>query len=172
MRRSDWLVAQLPVAMTEDDFLARFVAMLQSISDTVLHQVDNLGNLVDVAVAPDPMVRAVGSWPGLDWVDPSLPDHVQRLLVKQYAQGLLWRGTKGGLQMLMEAVTGAPVLIEDSGGVFPADTAPIAAPHVIIRASASPWVTESDLVRIVRAELPAAVTYELLLDGRPVRIAA
>lgn len=165
MRRDDWLLAQLPVAMTEDDFLARFVAMLQTISDSVLHHVDNVEHLVDVAVAPDQMVRAVGSWLGLDWVDPSLPDQVQRTIVSKYAKALLWRGTTSGLRTLLEAMTGAPVAVRDSGGVFAADTAPRNHPHVVIEAQPSPWITAADMLRIVRAELPAAVTFELYLDG-------
>ena len=167
MRRDDWLLAQLPVGMTEDDFLARFVAMFQHISDTVLHHVDNLGHLADVAVAPAPMVREIGRWFGLDWVDSSLPDELQRQLVRRYANGLIWRGTRAGLQTLLQAVTGAPVTIHDSGGVFPQGEAPNNPPHIIIEVSASSWASDADLLRIVRLELPATVTFELLVDGRP-----
>ena len=167
MRRDDWLLAQLPVGMTEDDFLARFVSMFQQISSSVLHHVDNLGHLGDVAVTPDPMVRAIGNWFGLDWVDSSLPDELQRQLVRQYANGLIWRGTRAGLQALLQAVTGAAVTIHDSGGVYPQGEAPGNLPHVVIEATASPWATDDDLLRIVRLELPATVTFELVIDGRP-----
>jgi phage tail-like protein len=167
MRRDDWLLAQLPIGMTEDDFLARFVSIFQHIGSSLLHHADTLGHLSDVAVAPDPMVRAVGSWLGLDWVDPSLPDRLQRLLVAEYARSMVWRGTKVGLQRVLQSVTGAPVTIVDSGGVYAEGEAPDNAPHVVIHLSASQWATDADLHRIVRGELPATVTYELHIAGRP-----
>jgi len=167
MRRDDWLLAQLPVGMTEDDFLARFVGIFQHIGNSMLHQVDNLGHLTDVSVAPDSMVRALGSWLGLDWIDPSLPDHLQRLIVRQYAKGLVWRGTRAGLQRLLQAVTGGPVTIADSGGVYAEGEAPDHLPHVVIEMTSAPWTTNGDLLRIVRSELPATVTFELFIDGTP-----
>jgi phage tail-like protein len=167
MRRNDWLLAQLPVGMTEDDFLARFVSIFQTIGDSLMHHADTMGHLTDVAVAPDPMVRALGSWLGLDWVDPSLPDRLQRLIVAEYASSMVWRGTKVGLQRVLQAVTGAPVAIADSGGVYAEGEAPDSAPHVVIHATASQWATDTDLERIVRSELPATVTFELHIERRP-----
>lgn len=167
MRRDDWLLSQLPVGMTEDDFLARFVSIFQDIADRMLHHADTMQHLANVAVAPDNMVRAVGSWLGLDWVDPSLPDRLQRLIVAEYARSMVWRGTKVGLQRVLQAVTGAAVIITDSGGVYAEGEAPGNAPHVVIIARASSWATDADLHRIVRAELPATVTYELHFDPQP-----
>jgi len=167
MRQDDWLLAQLPVAMTEDDFLARFVHIFQDVGDTLLHQVDNLRHLADVTVAPDSMVRLMGAWLGLDWIDPSLPDHLQRLIVSEYAKGLVWRGTSVGLQRLLTAVTRRPVAVNDSGGVYAEGEAPNHPPHVVVEVSTAPWITANDLLRIVRSELPATVTFELLVDGRP-----
>jgi phage tail-like protein len=167
-RRPDWLLDQLPVGMTEDDFFARFVRIFQAVSDTVLHQVDNVPHLFDVAVAPDTMVRTVGAWLGVDWIDPSLPDHLQRRIVREYSAGLLWRGTKAGLTRLLELVCDAQpgdVLVEDSGGVY-TDDVPNTAPHVRMSVPDTGWTTEPDLLRIVRSELPATVTFELAVGGR------
>jgi phage tail-like protein len=167
-RRPDWLLDQLPVGMTEDDFFARFVRIFQGVSDTVLHQVDNVPHLFDVAVAPDTMVRTVGAWLGVDWIDPSLPDHLQRRIVREYSAGLLWRGTKAGLTRLLELVCDAPpgdVLVEDSGGVYTEDV-PNTAPHVRMSVPDTGWTTAPDLLRIVRSELPATVTFELAVGGR------
>ena len=81
MRRHDWLVQQLPVGMVDDDFLVRFLSIFQTIADTVLHQVDTLPHMFDPAVAPDSMVRLMGRWIGLDWIDPSLDDELQRRIL-------------------------------------------------------------------------------------------
>lgn len=167
-RRPDWLLEQLPIGMTEDDFFARFVRIFQSVSDTVMHQVDNVPHVFDVAVAPLPMVRAVGSWLGVDWIDPSLPDALQRRIVREYSAGLLWRGTRAGLTRLLELLCDAQpgdVIVEDSGGVY-TDDAPNTAPHVRMSVPDTGWTTEGDLVRIVKSELPATVTFELRVGGR------
>jgi len=124
VRRDDWLAHQLPVGMVEDPFLARFVALLQGVADTVLHQVDSLPHLFDPAVAPDAMVRTMGRWIGIDWVDPSLPDELQRRIVREYGRLLGWRGTKRGLEQLLELISGAPATVTDTGGVFAEGEAP------------------------------------------------
>lgn len=165
MRRADWLVQQLPVGMTEDDFFVRFVSIFQEIAGTVLDEVDTLPHLFDTAVAPDSQVRAIGSWVGLDWVDPTLPDAAQRRLVRGYCAGLPWRGTALGLSRLLTLITGSTPEIEDSGGVFLEDEAPEAWPHVSIRLPSAGRATVNDLCRIIRQELPATVTFDLEIDG-------
>lgn len=168
MRPNDWLVRQLPMGMTEDDFFVRFVSIFQEVGGTVFDQIDTLPFLFDTAVAPDALVRAIGSWVGLDWVDPSLPDLAQRRLVRGYSALLPWRGTRKGLTELLRLITGVEPDIDDSGGVYLENEAPVSAPHVRIAVSASGPATDQDLLRIVREELPATVTFELEVAGRRV----
>jgi len=167
-RPADWLVNQLPFGMTEDDFLVRFVRIFQSVSDTVMQNVDNVPHLFDTAVTPDVMVRTLGAWLGLDWVDPSLPDKLQRQIVREYSAGLLWRGTKPGLTRLLEVICGAPAIVEDTGGIYADGNVPEVQPHVRIQVPSSGWTTERDLLRIVTSEMPAHVTFELIVGGRTI----
>ncbi len=141
-RRDDWLLYQLPVAMTDDSFFVRFLSIFQEVSNTVLHTVDNIPHLFDIAVAPDRLVRAIGSWLGIDWIDPSLPVRLQRDIVRNYASIVPWRGTAYGLERLLTAVTQGEVRVEDSGGVYRQGEAPHAAPHVKITLSPEGWVEE------------------------------
>ena len=94
------------MGMTEDEFFVRFVSIFQEVGGTVLDQIDMLPFVFDTAVAPDSLVRAIGSWVGLDWVDPSLPDIAQRRLVRGYSALLPWRGTRKGLTELLHLITG------------------------------------------------------------------
>lgn len=165
MRRADWLVHQLPMGMMEDDFLRRFVSIFQELGDTVLDQIDNLPHLFDVTVAPAGIVRALGRWVGLDWVDPSLPDALQRRIVGEYFSLLQWRGTRRGMEQLLELISGWPAIVEDNGGIFPEGESPADSAHVRLFVESSGWATEADLLRIVRAELPASVTFELYVGG-------
>jgi phage tail-like protein len=168
MRRDDWLIHQLPVAMTDDDFLVRFLSIFQSVSNSVLHQIDTLPHMFDPAVAPSPMVRAMGAWMGLGSVDSSLDDALQRQVVREYANLLAWRGTRRGIQLLLEVVSGAPAVVEDTGGVYPEGESPRLAPHVRLRVESTGWMDEDDLVAIVKSELPASVTFELQVGDRTV----
>lgn len=168
MRRADWLSHQLPVGMTDDEFLMRFLMIFQSVSETVLHQVDTLPHTFDPAVAPDAMVRLMGQWMGVDWIDSTLDDLDQRELVRTYSDLLRWRGTSRGLRELLEQISGAPAVVEDNGGIYPEGESPRTAPHVTIRIESTGWAAADDLVRIVRAELPASVTFEMSVG--PVRI--
>jgi phage tail-like protein len=166
VRRDDWLIHQLPVGMVEDEFLVRFVSIFQHVADTVVGQIDNLPHVFDVTVAPLPMVRTLGRWVGLDWIDPSLPDALQRRIVTEYFSMLRWRGTRRGMVQLLELISDAPATVEESGGIYPEGRAPADVGHVVLRVQTSGWATDADLLRIVQAELPASITFELHVGGR------
>lgn len=168
MRRDDWLIHQLPVGMVEDDFLVRFLSIFQTVADGVLHEIDNLPHMFDPAVAPDAMVRLMGRWLAVNWVDSSLPDATQRDIVRRYSQLLQWRGTRKGMQLLLELISGQPAVVRDSGGVYLEDESPGYAPHVRLEVAATGWASEQDLLDIVRSELPASLTFELVIAGRTV----
>ena len=168
MNRGDWLTDQLPLAMLDDDFLVRFLGIFHTLADTYMLQVDNIEHVVDTTVAPDAMVRAMGAWIGVPPVDPSLPDEVQRRIVREHGQMLQWRGTGMGMRHLLEMVTDAPAEILDSGGVYPEGEAPDNPAHVKIKVESSGWTTEDDLLDLVRSELPASVSFELTIGDRTI----
>jgi phage tail-like protein len=168
MQRGQWLVDQLPLSMLEDDFLTRFLGIFQEIADTFMVQVDNVEHVVDTTVAPTEMVRALGAWIGAPPIDPSLPDEVQRRIVRERGQMLQWRGTSLGLRHLLEMITDAPASIVDSGGVYAEGEAPDNPAHVRISVGSSGWTTDDELLDLVRGELPAAVSFELTVGDRVV----
>lgn len=165
MRRDDWLVHQLPVGMAEDDFLYRFVSIFQRVADTVVTQIDTLPHMFDPAVAPEPMVQTMARWLGVNWLDSSLDGRLQREIVRNYSELIQWRGTKRGLTQLLELLSGGPATVRDSGGVYPEGESPAAPAHVRIDVESAGWNTVGDLIRIVREELPASVTFDLWVGG-------
>lgn len=168
MRRDDWLLAQLPVGMVEDDFFVRFVSIFQELAGSIMDGVDNLENVVDVTVAPEPMVRWLASWIGVDVIDGSLPGPLQRKIVQASARMLAWRGTRRGLRQFLELVSGGPVEIDDGGGVFPEGGAPTGPPWVRMRVASTGWLPEAGFVTLVRDEVPAHVDVELWVGERRV----
>ena len=168
-RRSDWLVNQLPVGMVDDPadaFFLNFVRIFQTVATTIVEGVDNLEHIIDVTVAPTPMVRWLGTWLGVDDVDSSLSHEVQRRIVARSSHVLAWRGTRRGLVDFLELISGAPAEVTDTGGVFAEGQAPFVVPTVWIRVASSGWVPEEDFVVLVRRELPANVACEIHIGDR------
>ncbi|MDQ1748207.1 MAG: hypothetical protein QOD07_2470 [Frankiaceae bacterium] len=161
MRRDDWLLAQLPIGMTDDDFFCRFVGIFQEMASTLVDGADNIGNVLDLTVAPEPMVRWLGSWIGMTAIDPSLPPATQRRMVKAAGEMLAWRGTARGLRQLLELISGAPAHIAEGGGVHAEGEGPADPAWVRIHVLSTGWLTHEDFLRIVRDEVPAYVALEV-----------
>ena len=166
MRRDDWLLSQLPVGMMQDDFFLRFVSIFQEVATTLLEGADNLDYIVDPSVAPDSMVRWLGSWIGSDSIDPSLPVELQRRTVRTAARTLAWRGTRRGLVEFLTLLSRGEVEITDNGGVYPEGGAPADPPSVTIRVSSTGGLTERDFLALVRDQIPAHTYAEVHVGER------
>jgi phage tail-like protein len=165
-RSPQWLLNQMPVGMLESSFFVRFLSMFQELGSSLLDGADNIENVVDPTIAPDAMVRWLGLWIGVDSVDPSLPDELQRLIVRSSAQTLSWRGTRAGLQRFLEMTSGGPAEVIDGGGVWAEGEAPEDYATVRMTVASSGWLAEDDFVELVRDEVPAHVRSELWISSR------
>jgi phage tail-like protein len=165
-RRPDWLVGQLPVGMLDDNFFYRFVSIFQEEAGTYLDGIDNLGNILDPAVAPPSMVRFMAGWLALPAINPALDELYQRRLVLQASKLQWWRGTKRGLSGLLELLTGGPVEVVDTGGVFRQGEARRRPAQVVVKVEHIGWLSEPDLVDLVRDEVPANVDLQLFVGDR------
>ncbi|MGY6502399.1 MAG: phage tail protein [Acidimicrobiales bacterium] len=165
MRRDDWLLAQLPMGMLEDDFFTRFVGIFQEVASTYLDDVDNLDHLVDPTVSPTPFVPYLGSWIGVQSIDPSLPDDLQRRIVRETSSILAWRGTYRGLVQFLELVCEGEVSVTETGGVFREGQAPATPARIEIHVETIRWATVDDFVALVLDELPASVPASIVVGG-------
>lgn len=163
-----FLLERLPEYLVEDPFLVRFVGIFQAQADQLVHRLDTLDHVSDPTVAPPEVVRWLGSWLGMETVDPTMPVDRQRALVRIAGRGLGRRGTATGLRQLLEALTGAAVSVTDNGGIHADGEAPRGVPTVWIDVGETSMVTAEHLLRVVRRELPAGVGFELRLGGRVV----
>lgn len=165
-RHPDWLVAQLPVGMVQEDFFRRFVSIFQEVASSCADDIDNLVHVPDPAVAPAGLLPWLGSWVGTPAIDSSLPELVQRDLVRTGSAGLAWRGTERGLVPFLELVSGGPVELHESGGIWREGEAPRIAPRVEIRLRSAGWLSDADLLALVREEVPVDVELVLWVEGR------
>jgi phage tail-like protein len=165
-RSAYWLLNQLPVGLLDSDFFVRFVSIFQELGGTLLDDADNIENLLDLTVTPPGMLRWLGAWIGVDSVDPSLPEDLQRLIVTGSATSLRWRGTRRGLLAFLEMTTGGQCEVEDGGGVWPTGEAPRDVAWVRLRVQSTGWLEERDFIALVRDELPAHARAELYVGDR------
>jgi phage tail-like protein len=167
-RRSDWMIGQLPMGMLDDELLVRFASIFQEVATSIVEGADNIPNVVDPTVAPVPALSWLASWLGVTWIEPSLPADVQRRLVRECGRALAWRGTRQGLEILLRAVTGADVVVEESGsmrhGIEPGTGAP--SPTVRVAVQSTGWMSDDDFVELVTDEVPANVRCDIVVDGR------
>jgi len=167
-RRRDWMLSQLPMGMLDDDMFVRFVSIFQDVATSLLEGADNVPNLVDTTVAPVPALSWLASWIGVTWIEPSLPGEVQRRLVRECGRALEWRGTRRGLEGMLQAVTGGEVIVADNGGVRRGTEGSAVAPDPVvhIEVQSTGWMSEDDFVVLVTDEVPANVRCEIVVNGK------
>jgi len=125
----------LPSVYQEDDpFIQRFTAGLDEVLAPVLSTLDCIDAYVDPHLTPEDFLGWLGSWVGAV-VDEETPLALRRAAVAHAAALHRSRGTLGGLQALVELLTGGLVEVADSGGAAWSPTPDTAPPG-----EASPWV--------------------------------
>lgn len=167
-RHDHWLVNQLPVGMLGDDFFVRFVSLFQAMGDTVMAGADQIEHLADTTVTPTPLLPYLASWIDARTVDASLPEEVQRLILRSSARALALRGTRRGLQQYLQMLSGSEVEVVDGGGVWAAGDSPADPAWVRLQVGGTGHLSEDEFVALVRDEIPAHVRAELWIGGRRV----
>lgn len=165
-RHPRWLIDQLPVGMAQHDFFVRFVGIFQEVASTLLDDADMVEHVADATVTPVPLLEALAGWIGVDSVDASLPEDLQRLIVRSSARSLARRGTADGLREFVQMLSGGPATIDDGGGVWREGEAPRDVAWVRIEVAGTGHLTDSEFVALLRDEVPAHVRVELWVAGR------
>lgn len=162
-----WLGAQLPRTMARDPVLASFVRGCEEIADSIRDQVADLEYELDIDLASPEMLCYLASWLGVDLQastaadDPAGRDEQRRLLLA-VGEVLGWRGTRRGVETLLEALTGSRAEVSDSGGVFAAGEA-MPPPDDIVRVVLDHpgRLSERQILAFLTEELPVGTRVEL-----------
>jgi phage tail-like protein len=161
-----WLSEQLPGCLAGDDLLRRFLAIIEDVADETNATAGGIEHYVDPAVAPDSLVHLLGHWLGLELLDAEMPPERQRVLVRGAGEVLTWRGTKRGLEGLIELVLGVDATVTDAGGIFPGGRSPENPNRVWVSVPHTAWATEDRVVELIRNEVPADVALEIRIGDR------
>lgn len=156
-----WLVGQLPRVMAEDLVLRGFVTALEEVAGTVRDRVDSVEHHLDTGLAAPEMLQFLAGWLGVE-LEPTDPADYQRTLVREVGRLLGWRGTRHGVETLLEAATGSRVTVRDNGGVYGGDDPePPADDRVVVQLDHTGHLSERQVRRILEAELPLGSRVEL-----------
>jgi phage tail-like protein len=157
----------LPGLYQDDNFALRLTEALDLALAPVFSTLDNFESYLDPWLAPEDFVDWLGSWMGL-LLDERLPLDRKRAFVAQAWELFRIRGTRRGLQRVVEVITGGNVEVSDTGGAASA-TAPGAAfpgsPNfavlVRIRVDDPAGVSRGYVESLVSNAKPAHVTHRV-----------
>ncbi len=169
--RDGWLVDQLPRVMAADPVLRDFVTAFEQVHDTVRERIDAIEHQVDTGLASPDMLQYLGSWLGI-MLEPTDPAEYRRSLVREVGKLLGWRGTRYGVEALLEAATGARVTVLDAGGVYGSnDEVPPPDQVVTVQMDHTGHLTEKQVLAFLAGELPlgARVRLDVRFQPQPAR---
>ncbi len=110
-QRSNWL-QYLPAVYSDDSFMERYLLVFESIFNPLMWMLDNFDFYLDADTMPAEWMQWVGSWFDL-LILPDLPIQKQRQIVHQLGWLFSRRGTRSGLQRLLEMYfDSSPEIIE------------------------------------------------------------
>jgi len=102
--------------LQEDGFALGLVGGLDQVLAPIISVLDNVDAYIDTDLAPEDFLTWLGAWVGVG-LDENWPLSYRRAFVKRGVELYRVRGTPGGLQSLVETVTGGDVQIAETGGV-------------------------------------------------------
>jgi phage tail-like protein len=115
--QSTWL-QYLPAIYAQDEFLGRYLLIFESLLSPVTWAIDNFDLYLSPEVAPQAWLEWIASWFDLLLL-PELPIERQREIIRQAGWLFLRRGTRAGLQRLLELYFGViPEIIENDACRF------------------------------------------------------
>ena len=172
---TDWLVKQLPQAMARDQVVVGFVQACGEVADGLRDRVTTVEHELDVDLARPEMLSYLASWLGVELETIASPDEpgardAQRRLIRAVGQVIGWRGTRRGVETLLEAlradpeaaVAGAQPDVSDSGGIFGRDD-PVPPADNLVRVSLTHTggLSEQQILAFLAGELPVGTRVEL-----------
>jgi len=107
----------LPAIYWQDSFMGRFLRIFEDVLSPIQTNVNRRADQFDPAVASQPLLRFMATWVGANDLG-ELPEQELRGFVRRAVRLNQLRGTKAGLRMALETITGKrPYITEYSAGL-------------------------------------------------------
>jgi phage tail-like protein len=108
------LLSYLPAVYQEEessrDFLSRYLSLFGTLFESVEEQIDSVAKQFDRERVKDKQLRWLGTWLGLDSGDHWRDESVRRL-IRAAPELYRYRGTRRGIEKVVETFTGSPPII-------------------------------------------------------------
>ena len=153
--------------MSTDPVLRSLVLAFEEVADTVQERIDNIEYQMDTGLASPEMLQFLGAWLGVE-LEPTDPAEYRRSMVREVGRLLGWRGTRFGVEALLQAATGARVTVIDAGGVYGSDDhVPAPDPVVVVQMDHTGHLTERQVMAFLQSELPLGAKVQLDVRFQP-----
>jgi len=152
-RRSNWLT-YLPAVFSDDSFTERYLLVFESIFSPLMWMLDNYDCYLDPDTAPAEWLCWVGAWFDLMILE-ELPIDRQRALARQVGWLFSRRGTRIGLQRLLE------LYFDTTPEIIEPEDEPC---HFVVklRVSQSPLRNAREVAeRLIQSQKPAFASYSI-----------
>jgi phage tail-like protein len=147
--------------MAQDRVLRAFAGGAEEVGDSVRRRIESIEHQLDIGLASPGMLRFVAGWLGLA-LDPADDVDHQRAVVRATGSVLGWRGTRRGVEDLLQALTGGRAEVTDGGGIFaPGDDLPAASEIVRVEVDSTGPLSEDQVRAYLADELPAGAVLDL-----------
>ena len=157
--RSSWM-DYLPGIYADNDFLARFLLILEHVHSPIQRTISNIQYYFDPDLVPDDLVPWLGSWLGLV-LDEGWPEDRRRELIRNAPMLYQWRGTRRGMEEVIRLYTGTvPVIEESTPAEIDADATRAFRFRILLQ-STEDDVDEELLRQVIDLEKPAMCAYDL-----------
>ncbi|MFQ3647661.1 MAG: FHA domain-containing protein [Anaerolineae bacterium] len=155
-RRSTWL-NYLPAIFSDDSFTERYLLVFESIFSPIMWMLDNYDQYLDPDTAPTEWLQWISSWFDIMML-PELPIERQRAIARQVGWLFSRRGTRVGLQRLLELYFDfTPEIIEPEDEPC----------HFVVklRISQSPLPNAREVAeRLIQSQKPAFASYTVIFE--------
>jgi phage tail-like protein len=147
----------LPAIYHESDFLGRYLMINETLWEPLQQRQDHIAMFIDPRTCPEPMLGWLASWVELP-LNPAWPEARRRELLGEAMDLYRWRGTRYGLQRMIEVCTGlSPEISDDPERPW--------VMRVRLRIPADSGVDRATVEDLIVAHKPAHVGY--VLEVRP-----
>lgn len=148
-----------------NSFLRSLVGVLEATTQGIDDKIASMGSLIDPSSAPDPWLNFVARWVGIPW-DDALDIEQKRTLLRRADEILKGRGTRRGLEALLDALMPGEGLrfrvtdtTADFGFAIVGDDSCVGSTLPAMLGGTSVWNSELDWYAVLgRTRLPCAAS--------------
>lgn len=162
-----YLVQYLPEIYQQEAFLGRFLRIFEDVLAPIERMLDSMHGYFDPSTTPPEVLEWLATWLGIS-TDERWPLARRRMFVRRANQMFQLRGTKKGLSIAVEALTGnVPSIVQPTVAELSADPTRQFSFRITVEASPGEVIDQQALEQLIELEKPAFTAYALEIIPAP-----